>query len=629
MILTDNVKWLRTKFPLLLKALEKSESMFVNEPFETTDSKSGATTIKWVKDGKSMYLHSQYDPIHEAGVVLEQFAEQLESHDLIFFYGAGLGYHISSFSQQYPNKAFAVYEPIPAVAHHLLANRSLSEWNVLQLKEIMVEWSEDVRNITVRNFVQKYGRQKILFVVLPSYGRLFPEKLEGFREAFSKSIRSVKEGFRVNSKFETYWTINCLFNFQTLLNTPNFMTKRDCFVGKPAIIVSAGPSLEDEFDNLRSIKKQGSAYIFAVGSANKALIAQGIKPDAVVSYDPETGFNGLDVYKEIIENQIHDIPLVFGSTLGFLTVRDYPGPRNHFFINQDTLSPYLLDGQVEKEHIIRDAPSIANVTFELLAKMGCNPIVFVGQNFGYRGKQYYTKGISYSTRPTEMLAVEEKNLVETPSVDGGVVLANAGHLTQKAIMEKYISEFPSIEVINTTQGGALIQGTAFQALKELIAERLCDRVVIDGWAEGEDQRYRFSEVMGRLETLHDQKEEFATQYEKAVSVLAKLNQLMKTRDTKQFSKVFTSFDKAFKKLEENLYYKILISPTVRTQRHLLQSQILDIRETTDLMRKANKVFENFGKFLVACQERYNFLNDPYLAFRDELLTKHNENSISI
>src|SRR5690606_4805399 len=127
---------------------------------------------------------------------------------------------------------------------------------------------------------------------------------------------------------------------------------------------------------LKEIKKQGLAYIFAVGSANKALIAHGIHPDAVFTYDPQ-GHNA-SVFKELMDNGHTTIPMVYGTSVGFETVQLYPGPKFHFVTAQDTITQNFHETTLP---IVNDAYSIAIVTLQILYHLQVKKVILVGQNF--------------------------------------------------------------------------------------------------------------------------------------------------------------------------------------------------------------------------------------------------------
>ena len=121
---------------------------------------------------------------------------------------------------------------------------------------------------------------KYIHVVLSSHKNIFNEEYERFLELFKETIKDKKTSIGTNLAFQERWILNSMKNFKEVLNTPNILLeKKGAFKNKPAILVAAGPSLNEEIENIKQIKEKGLAYIFSVGSAINTLIHNNIYPD--------------------------------------------------------------------------------------------------------------------------------------------------------------------------------------------------------------------------------------------------------------------------------------------------------------------------------------------------------------
>jgi hypothetical protein len=76
---------------------------------------------------------------------------------------------------------------------------------------------------------------------------------------------------------------NVANNLPRFLTTPPIDVLRERFAGYPAIVVSAGPSLRRNIDQLPGLK--GRAVIIAVHAIYKTLLNRGITPDFVTALD--------------------------------------------------------------------------------------------------------------------------------------------------------------------------------------------------------------------------------------------------------------------------------------------------------------------------------------------------------
>ena len=601
-MLVDNAILIRERFPSLWEEIQKNKASYeTSDSYQVEAAKNGKPTIKALLEGKTVYIHSKYNPQDEAQHFIEKFHE-VELYDHVLFYGMGLGYHIELFRERYPTKSFTIYEPVPEVFLQYLANRKLAELSPKQLKSIYVEWNETNLEQSLRKIVSQI-RGKVLLVSYSSYERLFPDRTKRFNDQFSGLIRSQLNHIGTNRNFEHNWTLNAMRNLPVILNTPNVIgEKRQVFAGKPVILAAAGPSLEDEFDNLKYIKENGLAYIFAVGSANRSLIKAGIMPDAVTTYDPWTGQDNANVFGEIAELGIDSIPMVFGSTVGFRAVERYPGAKLHMFISQDTVAPYYLGVQQisERKSMLSDAPTISVVTLQLLAILGVSKIILVGQNFAYRNNQYYASGIVYGDRPNEMVESDRRSAVRVKDVYGNDVDTSESFNSGRKQMETYLRQMSGIPCLNATKGGAHIEGTTFVPLETIIQDELGGCVVEPNWYAGEPTAYDQRFVRMQAIAMNTASSDWDKLYDQLVGHFRKFDMMIKNRDAKALSKQFPLFDQTFNRFIRNVYHVVFIKPMTRNQHEVLNREHKQIVETSEPIAKAKAIMEIVGKFVYIC-----------------------------
>ncbi len=613
MIFSSNMGLCKEHYKNVWEYFDNLGDQFKNEPVEITQSKNGQTNISITMGEKTFHLHSQYNPTNEAEKWLETYIESAQKAKHIFFYGFGMGYHVDLLMSKLKPTPFTIYEPIPEVFFQFMQTKLLSDLPVKYLKNIFLGDSVD---FFTRHFLDSYTSD-VLIIVNPTYERIFPEITKNFTEIFKKNIKHKLMSLQTHLSYERVWTYNAECNFSKILKTQNMIReKKKYFEDKPVIIVAAGPSLEDEYENLRKIKQQGLAYIFAVGSANKALLSANIYPDAVVSYDPNLVNH--EVFTEIIEGKISNIPLIYGSTIGFQTLELYPGPMLHMFMSQDHISLYYLS-DFDNEEVIADSASVAVVAVQLARKLGANLVVLVGQNFSFRNQQYYANGVSYNLRPTHLTEEEKSILVKVEAVDGGEVLTQEVHNVARRQMEQVIAEMPNIPVINSTKGGAKIQGAVYEHLSDVIQNKLKTSIVNKDWFQGErtihDKRY-----------MDTQKSEMMTQHENLdklvihiVKNIKKLEAAAATFNVKKTSEIIDQIAKQNGELYTNLYYKVYLEPMVKVQYDIFQKSLVEINQIKNVIQKARAIIKTFGAFILDCQ---HVMRDNEQFF--QLMMKHIE-----
>lgn len=628
-MLVDNINLIKSRYPQLWTELVNNKDRYevASCGLEVEQSKSGMPTLSILEDDRKLYFHSKYNPLEESSKFIEKY-EDIEEYEHLFFYGLGLGYHLEALMNKHPDKLFTIYEPNPAVIYKYLESKRLDSLPIAMLRSIFIEWNPEVAIPYLQHFLANYNG-KTLLVTNNSYERIFPNQVSAFNEQFKKVVHNQRSNLGVNQFFERNWTINSLLNFNKILETPNIvLEKKDKFKGKPAILVAAGPSLEDEIDNLKHIKKHGLAYIIAVGSANKALLKNGIHPDAVTSYDPWTAQEGLDVFSDITEQGITTIPLIFGSTVGFNAVTKYTGTLMHMFINQDTVSPYYLGrGQInDTNSMLADAPSIAVITMQLLIRLECNPVILVGQNFAYRNNQHYAAGIGYSVRPTHLSEQELQGLITVKGVEGEDVFTTPGFDQGNKTMSQYIKSCPEIEVMNATRGGARIEGTTYKSLESIMDERLRERVVEADWYKGEFKKYDTRLVKKHAREMEKEFKGIGGVFDKMVAQFKVMERLMKTNESKKIEQQLVQFDKTFNKFKENKYYIVFIQPMLRNQHQVLMRTLSDIRNTSDHSTRAKKVIESFGRYIYECQKEMKLIHYDFARLQQQLLNGQREDT---
>ncbi|AKP48489.1 motility associated factor glycosyltransferase family protein [Bacillus smithii] len=606
MILVDNRMYLnlhhRELFQKLLPLESQESDQVIVEP-----TKKGSLTMKIKWNDKIRYLHSKYDPEHEAARLIEKWTN-VEQYEQVLFVGIGLGYHIKQFANQYPAMKFSIYEPNPEVLVQFFTHINIKVWPLKNVQSIFTGTDKQQLTIEIQKLLN--NGKNILVIPLTAYETIYVNELTFIMKALKEQLLHERTNVATNAAFQKRWTINSIKNFPYVMKTPNILhdVNPSIFKDKPAIIVSAGPSLSEEFENLRYIKEHGLAYIFSVGSAINALINQDIYPDAACTYDPQA--HNYRVIQIIKDKGITDIPLVFGSTVGYETLENYPGPMLHMIINQDTVSSYLL-GRSEKKNleILQDAPSIAVVTFELLCRLGAGPIILVGQNLAYLHNRHYAEGISYGNGSDFISDERLNNLPTVKNVYGEEVPTNEGFKDMLRHFEFYIKKYPHIRVINTTKAGANIAGTDFINLDQVIEQYLKEKIVENDWYKSTNQ-YQKKDLSSHIIEVERDFLSLENLFSKLYGVLSNLERLAKLNSNNNLENELKKFDKAFSKLRNNLFYQVFIHPMMRVQNKRLEGTFQSIRFHKNLVQKAEIIVNETRKFLMDCHAHIQFV-EPY------------------
>ncbi|WP_158233195.1 motility associated factor glycosyltransferase family protein [Sporosarcina sp. P7] len=612
MILIDNRNVLRMKDRELLNQMSKMDQQESSGHVIVEQAKTGIPTIKIVLDGKTQYLQSKYDPQKEAQRFAGKFAD--EPINYVLFVGVGTAYHIKAFIESHPDAKFAIYEPNEEVLHTYLSNFRLDRLPIRNLLKIFTGIDQDQVTVEVQQLLAQ-SNNVLKIITLPVYEKMYGEQVNGILEKALEAIKNKHSSLATNVAFQKRWTINSIKNFPTVLQTPNILhdIDRSAFEGKPAIIVAAGPSLNEEFENLRYIKEHGLAYIFSVGSAINALIEQGIYPDAACTYDPKA--TNHIVIEKIKQNEIKNIPLVFGTSVGYETLNDYPGKMLHMITNQDTVSPNYIENSSQIP-VVFDAPSIAVVTFQLLSQLGCSPIILAGQNLGYQNNLRYAEGIEYEHIQNELSEDEKIKLFTTKDVHGNDIQTNESFNKMRHQLEGYINQLPAKSVINTTKAGAHIQGTLFMEMSKLI-KQLSHSVINENWFEKESH-YNYFYSKQQTSKMNMQKNALKKEFVESTAVLRQLYKQVKYQNKKEIEKSFSQLDYVMSKIHQNQYFIAFIQPMVRVHHEKLKEEAMAVRYERNLLAKGEKTANIFGGYLIDCQSHLQVIESYVDEMHDEI-----------
>ena len=422
---------------------------------------------------------------------------------------------------------------------------------------------------------------------------MFKETYDDFIRNFRNLLKNKRSSLHTEYAFQKRWILNGMKNFPEVLSSTNIlMNKRDQFKGKTAILVAAGPSLDDELDNLKQIVDEKLAYVFSAGWSITTLLKNHVKPHAFTSYDP-TSLNQR-VFK-LIADESEQFPLVFGSTIGHECLEHFKGPKLHMVTSQDTTASYYLKADNEKKiDIVMDAPNIAVITLQLLGKLGFSRILLVGQNFAYREDKVIASGYSGPVQPKGNIDIED--------VYGNMTKTEEKFLGMRRQMEGHIKLLKDVEIINTTRGGAKIEGTIFKHLDDVMKDMLTTSIVDETWYERDDSGYDLAYLQNQMQLMDTQCKHFTQLTQEAKDILQKIRSLARNKNLKQVDKMYPKLDDAFNQMKENDYFSKFIMPMNRVFYGMFLTEIKDVKYETNSLKKAETVINEFGKFIFECEK---------------------------
>jgi len=409
------------------------------------------------KEGARVFLLSHFDRENE---LKNMFANVDPEIEFLILFGIGNGQAIEYAKQHFPNlERVVVVEPSVQVLKAALRRNPVVQ-RIAKAGTVTFMYNkspEDTAQSLAQN-IQENIRKKYGAVFYVSYRTLFPGYYEKMMELLVLQVRQTASNMVVVEHNMFLKTQNVLNN----LPVPSLDIEEllSMLRGKPAIMVSAGPSLNKNMHLLEEAKKK--CFVVAVGSAVKILHSNGILPHVRAAFSPypdeNVVFDGIDDFQ--------GVPLVFSNTLDFMVVKKYDAPKFRMVMAGDPISRFVYTRSGVKHALVGGGGTIANVTFDLLCRAGCSKVILMGQDLCYTDNNLYAKG-SWSNPVVSQGAA---GLLPEKDIFGNRVFTSKAFLGLRHDFEQAMKAYAKqgTQFLNATEGGLHLEGSQDLPLEDVL-----------------------------------------------------------------------------------------------------------------------------------------------------------------
>ena len=283
--------------------------------------------------------------------------------------------------------------------------------------------------------------------------------------------------------FQTFTDINTLVaksqnfldnfvnNLPKAARSPGVIKFASKFAGLPAVIVSAGPSLDKNIHELRGCEDK--VLILSTDTALKPLLAAGIDPHFVLTGDPSH------------TNYLHLKAATSRQAFLVAEATSFPAVFDEFedrtitctFENSSLRS---LSDLLGNKGTLRAWGSVATMALDFALLLRCDPIIFIGQDLGHTDGRIHCSGVYFDkewfagvTNPEEWQSQLNKLRAARCTVAVEDVYGRPTESTDKLTsywnwIMKEISKHPNVRFINATEGGILREGVVIASLREAL-----------------------------------------------------------------------------------------------------------------------------------------------------------------
>lgn len=501
------------------------------------------------------------------------------------------------------SEVIIVYEPCVQIFLNTISNLQVDD---IILNDKVVLIFGEAENLLFSTLYQVLTIENIMnfsFFIMDNYDKIKPLAVKKAVESIHHAIDTRNCIWGTKILFQECKTINAVQNLKFLRNHYNVSDLNATIPeGVPAIIVSAGPSLDKNIDDLK--EAIGKSVIISCDTALKPLIKHGIIPDAFVVVDAEKPIELFDA------EEVWDIPMISNIEIPNNIMEKHRGMKFMYMnslLANSVLSKIIGDNEYGKRCLgyVATGGSVANSAFSIAALMGAKNIILIGQDLAITGGKLHASGTFINEKDPS----EEDYEVVVDAIDGGKIGTTKQFKAYKDWFERKIVELPYIRVVDATEGGALIHGSEVCSLKHAI-ESYCNIEIDSSSIFANVQRHlsddEVSELIKICTNMPFDLQKIKIDLEKNKKMYSKLEKLAQKKvcSRKEIEDLLRKINNNNNKLEDNYLwetlkdanasaeYTILVSAAKERDRQGADSIVFDAKLGQDYIEGFIKTIED-------------------------------------
>ncbi len=429
-------------------------------PFEQSASKTGAPTGKLA----GSWLHSRYDPLAEAR---KSAAETMAGGaGLVAVFGLGYGYLAEALLDA--GCSVLAVEPCPLCldaalrAGHLASLLSNPRFHL-----ILGSGAEEFERA-----LSSIDPPSLAALELPAYREAYAEEAARFHAVVDRFTEKDRINEATLKRFGRRWVRNVAANAGRLFECPGIAEYAGCLRGFPAVILAAGPSLDEVLPLLAALKER--CVIVCVDTALRSALRAGVQPDFVVVVDPQywnaRHLDGCSSPSSILVTEAAVWPSVFRMPFRSrcLCTSLYP------------LGRYLESLAGKPKGILGAGGSVSTSAWDFARLLGCAPLYMAGLDLGFprghthaRASLFEQRSLAQGNRlaPSshDLFCAMRGGVPFTAKANDGTALVSDKRLSLYAWwFSAKASRYPETQSCTLSSGGLAIPGLPLRSMEEIL-----------------------------------------------------------------------------------------------------------------------------------------------------------------
>lgn len=417
------------------------------------DTQVRGSSGAWVR------VHSLQTPEAEARRLVDRALEGRRLPPVVAVIGVGLGYLVDDLERRRPDVRIVALELTPGLVDLW---RRRHDWSESARSGRLVVGEDPGYELATPSWPVDVLTEAPLVLVHPVLGEHFPRAVDRARKALAQFLFEQRANGDARRRLAGLYLRHTLENLPALAEASDVSALDGVAADMPIVLCGAGPSLTSLLPHLRRFRDR--AWLVALDTALRPLVASGLVPDLVVSIDP-TAQNG----RHLLNLPTRARPwLVAETSVDPRVLSAFAGRIFASRIGQADPWPWLERLGVALSRL--DVwGSVLTAGCGVVSRMQASTVVFAGMDLAFTSGQPYCRGTVFeedwrsqqlrdalpsieavwSTRIAAEATVEEPDVNDSPT-------RTAPHLVAfRNWVRGFVAANPSHTFVNATGAGIL------------------------------------------------------------------------------------------------------------------------------------------------------------------------------
>ncbi|MEM1166544.1 MAG: 6-hydroxymethylpterin diphosphokinase MptE-like protein [Planctomycetota bacterium] len=351
-------------------------------PLEWIDTPEGVPSGTYT--GRA--LASRRKPLEEARRLVATV--DLHAVGAVVTLGFGLGYHAQILATDLDEQGIVlIFEPDLHLLRAVLERIDHSAWLEKGNARFFTGDEEPGQIQQALGNLEAYVSVGVELLPHPASQPRLGDTASRFADRITKAIHAIKT-LIVTTMVNAEVTVrNSLMNLGYYAGGEGVGPLKGLCAARPAIVVSAGPSLRRNMALLKTPELRERCVIIAVQTVLKPLLDAGIRPHFVTALD----YHEISArfYEGLTPADVEGVQLVAESKANPAILDAFPGPIR---LIADQISATLLGQEHATDHVpLTPGATVAHLAYYLARWLGADPVILMGQDLAFTDGQYYAK----------------------------------------------------------------------------------------------------------------------------------------------------------------------------------------------------------------------------------------------